>query len=280
MTSTASVEPGHCCAGPGPARRDGSRRVFFGVCAALFGLGTAATVSLHGALHGAMPSMAATPMPGGWTLSMAWTPMCGQTWAGAAAAFVGMWAVMMVAMMLPSVAPALWRYRVAAEATRRATWLTLVAAAAYFVVWTALGLAVFILGATLVALAMQWPTLSRAMLALAGLVVLTAGALQFTAWKARLLDGCRHASVRAPAQNAGAAWRHGIGLGLHCIQCCAGATASLAAVGVMDLGVMALATAAISAERLAPAGARMARAVGAAGIGTGAWLAMRGAGLL
>nr|WP_263364051.1 DUF2182 domain-containing protein [Cupriavidus cauae] len=78
----------------------------------------------------------------------------------------------------------------------------------------------------------------------------------------------------------GAAWRHGIGLGLHCIQCCAGATASLAAVGVMDLGVMALATAAISVERLAPARARMARAVGAAGIGTGAWLAMRGAGLL
>lgn len=280
MTSTASSEPRHCCAGAEPAGSDGSRRVFFGVCAVLFGLSTAGTVSLHGALHGAMSSMAATPMPGGWTLSMAWTPMCGQSWAGAAAAFVGMWAAMMVAMMLPSIAPALWRYRVAAEGTGRATWLTWVAAVAYFVVWAALGLAVFILGAALIALAMQWPTLARAMPALAGFVVLAAGALQFTAWKTRLLEGCRHSSVRAYTQNVGTAWRHGLRLGLHCIQCCAGATASLAAIGVMDLGVMAVATAAISAERLAQAGARIARATGAAGIGAGAWLAMRGAGLL
>lgn len=279
MTSTASAETAHCCAGE-PACRDGSRRAFFGVCAVLFGLSAAATVSLHGALHGSMSSMAATPMPGGWTLSMAWAPMCGQNWAGAAAAFVGMWAVMMVAMMLPSMAPALWRYRVAAEATGRATWLTTMAAAAYFLVWAALGLAVFILGATLVALAMQWPTLARAMPTLAGLVVLAAGGLQFTAWKTRLLTGCRHSSPAASLQNVAAAWRHGARLGLHCIQCCAGVTASLAAVGVMDLGAMAVATVAISAERLAPAGERVARAIGTLGIGAGAWLALRGAGLL
>jgi len=206
--------------------------------------------------------------------------MCGQTWAGAAASFVGMWAVMMVAMMLPSITPALWRYRVAVDGTGRATCLTLVAAVAYLLVWTLLGLAVFMLGAALAGLAMQWPPLARAMPALAGLVVLAAGALQFTAWKSRLLAGCGHAPAGASVGNMGTAWRHGIRLGLHCIQCCAGATASLAAVGVMDLGVMALATAAISAERLAPAGARIARAAGAAGIGTGTWLAMRGAGLL
>ncbi len=276
MTSTASADPGHCRARAVPAGTDGSRRGFFGVCAVLFGLAAAATV----ALHGAMSPMAATPMPGGWALSMTWTPMCGQTWAGAAAAFVGMWTVMMVAMMLPSIAPALWRYRVAVEGTGRATRLTSLAAVAYFAVWAVLGFAVFILGATLVALAMQWPTLARAMPALAGLVVLGAGALQCSAWKSRLLDGCRHSCVGAPVQQAGSAWRHGIRLGLHCIQCCAGATASLAAIGVMDLGPMAMATAAISAERLMPAGERMARAIGAVGIGAGAWLALRGAGLL
>lgn len=276
MTSTASAEPGRCCTDGAPASSDHSRRIFFGVCALLFGLSATATV----AWHGAMSSMAATPMPGGWTLSMAWTPMCGQTLAGAAASFVGMWAVMMVAMMLPAIAPALWRYRAAIEGTGRAMRLTLVAAAAYFLVWTLLGLAVFMVGAALVGLAMQSPTLARALPALAGLVVLAAGALQFTAWKARLLAGCRHAPAGASAGNTRTAWRHGVRLGLHCIQCCAGATASLVAVGVMDLGVMALATAAIGAERLAPAGARMARAIGAAGIGAGAWLAMRGAGLL
>jgi hypothetical protein len=37
--------------------------------------------------------------------------MPGQTWPGAAASFLGMWVVMMVAMMLPSLVPMLWRYR-------------------------------------------------------------------------------------------------------------------------------------------------------------------------
>src|SRR5512132_1143961 len=41
----------------------------------------------------------------------------GQTWPGAAAPFLGMWVVMMVAMMLPSLAPMLWRYRQAVGRT-------------------------------------------------------------------------------------------------------------------------------------------------------------------
>jgi predicted metal-binding membrane protein len=51
------------------------------------------------------------PMPGGWTMSIAWMRMPGQTWPGAVASFLGMWVVMMVAMMLPSLVPMLWRYR-------------------------------------------------------------------------------------------------------------------------------------------------------------------------
>ena len=50
-------------------------------------------------------------MPDGSAMSMMWMPMPGQTWAGAAASFVGMWVVMMVPMMLPSLTPMLWRYR-------------------------------------------------------------------------------------------------------------------------------------------------------------------------
>src|SRR5207302_5508750 len=48
-----------------------------------------------------MSAMGEMPMPGGWTMSMAWMRMPGQTWSGAAASFLGMWVVMMVAMMLP-----------------------------------------------------------------------------------------------------------------------------------------------------------------------------------
>jgi hypothetical protein len=58
-----------------------------------------------------MSGMGEMPMPGGWTMSMAWMRMPGQTWPGAAASFLGMWVVMMVAMMLPSLVPMLWRYR-------------------------------------------------------------------------------------------------------------------------------------------------------------------------
>ena len=42
---------------------------------------------------------------------MAWMRMPGQTWPGAAASFLGMRVVMMVAMMLPCLVPMLWRYR-------------------------------------------------------------------------------------------------------------------------------------------------------------------------
>jgi hypothetical protein len=40
-----------------------------------------------------MSAMGRMPMPGGWTMSMAWMRMPGQTWPGAAASFLGMWVV-------------------------------------------------------------------------------------------------------------------------------------------------------------------------------------------
>ncbi len=84
-----------------------SERAFFGVSALLFAASAAATI----VWCTSMSAMGGMPMPGGWTMSMAWMRMPGQTWPGAAASFVGMWIVMMVAMMLPSVVPMLWRYR-------------------------------------------------------------------------------------------------------------------------------------------------------------------------
>jgi predicted metal-binding membrane protein len=79
--------------------------------------------------------------------------------------------------------------------------------------------------------------------------------------------------------DSGTAWRHGLRLGLHCSYCCAGLTAILLVVGVMDLRVMAVVTAAITLERLAPAGARVARAIGVVVVGAGLLLIARAAGL-
>lgn len=216
-------------------------------------------------------------------MSMAWMPVCGQTWFSAAAAFVGMWAAMMVTMMLPSVLPALWRYHQAARrvAGMRAAWLTVLAGIGYFFVWSAFGLMVFAAGAALAVAEMRQPALALVVPLASAMVVLVAGAFQFTAWKARHLACCMTATGCGDAltADAGTAWRTGLRLGLHCGCSCAGLTAILLVTGVMDLRTMATVAAAIAAERLAPQGSRVARAVGAILIGAGGILMARAAGL-
>src|SRR5687768_15350564 len=75
-----------------------SEHTFVGVSALLFA--ASATVTI--VWCASMSAMGGMPMPGGWVMSMAWMRMPGQTWLGAAASFLGMWIVMVVAMMLPS----------------------------------------------------------------------------------------------------------------------------------------------------------------------------------
>ncbi len=254
----------------GMASERTSRLAFFGISALLFAASTAATI----VWCASMSAMDGMPIPGGWTMSMAWMRMPGQTWPGTAASFLGMWTVMMVAMMLPSLLPMLLRYRQAIGSTARLGPLTTLVGLGYYFVWIVFGVAVFALGAALAATEMQLPALARAVPLAAGVVVLIAGAHQFTAWKARQLACCREAppcSSILPA-NAATAWRHGLRLGLLCSSCCAGLTAILLVIGVMDLRAMAAVTAAISAERLAPAGERVAQAIGGVVIAAGLFL--------
>jgi predicted metal-binding membrane protein len=285
----------------------------FGVSALLFAASAVITI----AASASMSAMGGMPMPGGWTMSMAWMQMPGQTWPAAAASFLGMWVVMMVAMMMPALAPMLWRYHQAVDRTaasakvtasdadqpplklRRSAgaWakaeaprrrgetrlgrLTALAGAGYFFVWTVFGMIAFALGVALAAIEMQWPVLARTVPIAVGVIVLIAGALQFTAWKARHLAACREACGRGQrmSDEVGAAWRHGLRLGRDCIYCCTGLMAILLVLGVMDLRAMAVVTAAITVERLAPAGERVARAIGAVAIGAGWFLIARAAGL-
>ena len=256
-----------------------SQQMFLGVAGLLFLASAAVTI----AWCSSMSAMGGMPMPGGWTMSMAWMRMPGQTWLGAAVSFLAMWIVMMVAMMLPSLVPMLWRYRQAVGEIRetRLGRLTALAGLGYFFVWAVFGLAAFPLGVALAAIEMQQAALARAGPIAVGAVVLVAGALQFTPWKARHLARCREAPecrCLLPPDSA-TAWRHGLRLGLHCSQCCVGLMAMLLVIGVMDLRAMAVVTAAITIERLAPAGARVAHAIGVVAIGAGMFLIARTVGL-
>jgi predicted metal-binding membrane protein len=256
-----------------------SQRAFFGVSALLFV--ASATMTIFWCAS--MSVIGEMPMPGGWTMSMAWMRMPGQTWIGAAASFLGMWVAMMVAMMLPSLVPMLWRYRQAVGSTSqgRLGRLTLLVGVGYFSVWALRGMVAFPLGVTLAAVEMHLPALAHAVPIAVGVLVVITGALQFTAWKAHHLACCRGTSERGrtlPA-DAGTAWRHGLRLGLHCSYCCFGLTVALLVMGVMDLRAMAVITAAITVERLAPAGDRVARAIGLAAGGAGLFLIAREAGL-
>jgi predicted metal-binding membrane protein len=216
-------------------------------------------------------------------MSMAWMRMPGQTWPGVAASFLGMWVAMMVAMMLPSLVPTLCRYRraVGENGETRLGRLTALVSVGYLFVWTVFGMAVFSLGVSLAALEMQVPALARALPIAVGAVVLIAGVLQFTAWKAHHLACCREAMRRGRTLPADAltAWRHGLRLGLHCSYSSAGLTAILLVVGGMELRVMLAVTAAITVERLASDGARVARSIGAIVIGAGVILIARAAGV-
>ena len=252
-----------------------SERAFLAVAALLFAASAAVTI----VWCNSMSAMGGMAMAGGWTMSMAWMRMPGQSWAGAALSFVGMWVVMMVAMMLPSLVPMLSRYRRAIGGAKNLGRLTALVGAGYFSVWTTWGIAAFPLGVALAALEMRHPALSSAVPIAVGVVVVIAGAFQFTAWKARQLDCCRDApGPGALSPGAAVAWRHGLRLGLRCSQCCAGLMVILLVIGVMDLRAMAVVAGAITVERLAPAAERVARAIGAVIIGSGLFLIARAAG--
>lgn len=213
-----------------------------------------------------MTDIGGIPMSGGWTMSPMWMPMCGDSRAGAFVMFVGMWTVMMVAMMLPSLVAQLWRHR------SSPVHLIGVAAFAYFVVWTLIGMAAYPAGTLLAALQAQVPGIANSTPLAAGAAILILGLLQFTASKARRLACCRGDFRSRAFASCSEAWRHGLRLGMRCVVCCANLMGVLIALGMMSVAPMAFVTAAITLERVAPDSERVARMIGMLVVGTGVWL--------
>ncbi|MGN2252946.1 DUF2182 domain-containing protein [Frateuria sp. GZRe12] len=255
------------------------QRVSPGVRPGVLALAFVASVAVTVLGGDAIALMGAMPMPGYWTLSMVWMRMGGQGWLAAAGGFLVMWMPMMAAMMLPSLGPVLSRYgrTLACAGVRRPGRMAAAAALGYFLVWATVGVAIYPLGAALAQAAMGHRWLARMAPFAAAAVVVLAGALQFTAWKARRLACCRSApgAMAPPPGGMAAGLRRGLRLGLYCACCCGNLMAISLVAGMMDLRIMAAVTLAITAERLLPAGERVARGVGLLAVGVGVLLIVR-----
>jgi predicted metal-binding membrane protein len=179
---------------------------------------------------------------------------------------------MMVAMMLPSIAPTLWRHhrQLRTMRTVHAGTRTVLFASGYASVWAVIGLALF-------AMSTEPPFAPWA----AGVVVLFGGAVQRSRWKAERLLRCRDACVpETPiARNVMTAWREGCRLGMKCVLSCAAPMAVLFVAGLMDTRVMLVITMAITAERVSPTGARIARLTGAVALLAGFVMCLRAVGV-
>ena len=182
-------------------------------------------------------------------------------------ALVLMWSLMMVAMMLPSAAPAILLYgRVRAirggdDVAR--TWVFL---AGYLAIW--------LLFAILAAFAQS--LLAGPSMALSGetapaVLLIAAGVYQLSPLKSACLRECR-----SPAQFISRHWRRGVTgalrLGMlhggYCVGCCWLLMALLFVGGVMNFAWIAALTLIIGIEKLVPRGEWLGRA---AGVGLIAW---------
>jgi predicted metal-binding membrane protein len=174
---------------------------------------------------------------------------------GALGWFLGVWVVMMAAMMFPSVAPTVALY--AQMARRRAPVAPLLFAAGYLVTWAAAGLAaygVFAGGRAVLGDELTWDGAGRW---IAGGTLIVAAAYELTPLKDVCLSKCR-----SPLGFLVGSWRDGLSgavemgarHGAWCVGCCWALMASLFALGVMSLAWMAFVAALIALEKTLPWG--------------------------
>ncbi|WP_258382435.1 DUF2182 domain-containing protein [Streptomyces sp. NTH33] len=187
--------------------------------------------------------------------------MGSRTMAGDLSAFMGVWTVMMAAMMLPATAPvaSLYARTVPVHRTPRMIAFT----AGYVLVWAAAGLPAYALAVGATHVTTTHPTAGRAA---AAAVFAVSGVYQLTALKDFCLTKCRspiglllrYASYRGPSRHLRAGAHHGV----FCLGCCWSLMLLLMAFGVMNLWAMVGLAAVVVAEKRLPRGRLVARVVG------------------
>ena len=180
----------------------------------------------------------------------------------------GMWAIMMVAMMVPAATPMILMF--AAVHRRRAASggpavSTTVFVLGYLVVWTAFSIMAALVQAALHMAAVISPAMAATSPLIAAGVLVAAGVFQWTPLKHACLAACR-----SPLSFVMTRWREGrlgalamgIHHGLYCLGCCWVLMALLFVAGVMNLAWVAILAVTVLVERVVPRGELVARVIG------------------
>ena len=225
-------------------------------------------------------NMPATNMPDMNMSGMAMAPGFTAWTASHALVIFAMWAIMMVGMMTPSVAPVVLLYAGTARAAQSqgkpfaaASWF----AAGYLAAWLA-----FALLATAGQWGLEWaalltPVMKSANRIFGGMLLLAAGVYQWTPLKHTCLNHCRaplhfiqmHGGFRP---GRAAALKLGMLHGAYCVGCCWALMALLFVGGVMNLFWIAALMVLVLLEKIAPWGQIVARMAGTLAAMGGVWM--------
>ncbi|WP_027055281.1 DUF2182 domain-containing protein [Mesorhizobium erdmanii] len=207
-----------------------------------------------------------------------------RAWAPADFAFIcTMWAVMMVGMMTPSVAPMLLLYAGVgrkAQADGRPIASTGWFFTGYLTVWTAFSVAATGAQWLLGRVALLDPLMATDSTILGGLVLIAAGLYQWTPIKAACLRQCQ-GPISFLASRGGfrsaplGALRLGIDHGLYCLGCCWALMALLFVGGVMNILWIAGIALLVLLEKTVTSGPLIPRISGVLMVAAGAWLVFR-----
>jgi predicted metal-binding membrane protein len=179
-----------------------------------------------------------------------------------------MWTVMQVAMMSPTAVPMLLMYTKIARHRKEdisPTSSTVLVFLGYVMVWALFSLLFAAIQMGLQSTALLSPGLASGNRWLSGSILIAAGLFQFSHLKQACLSQCR-----SPVSYFMTEWRNGrrgaflMGLnhGIHCVGCCWILMALLFVAGVMNLFWMAIITAFVLIEKLAPPGVLFGRIAG------------------
>jgi len=172
---------------------------------------------------------------------------------GTLAWFVGVWVVMMAAMMFPSVAPTVALY--SSMTKSRSPVAPLVFASGYLIAWTSVGVLAFAVASAGGRISGDLLAWDRAGRWVAGATLVVAAVYELTPLKDVCLGKCRSPLgflLGSWRQGRLGALRMGARHGAWCIGCCWALMASLFALGLMSIVWMAVVAGLIAFEKLIP----------------------------